>query len=108
MRYGPDDKFWVVVDAAPESTLPDILFQASLHDLERQFKGGLTMDEHPTLFTDEREAEVEAYGRLVAQRAAQAIARLDAKTSLRDVTHIELLDADGNPIFQAELPTLDD
>jgi len=35
MRYGPNDKFWVVVDPTPDSTIEDILFQASLKDLDR-------------------------------------------------------------------------
>ena len=105
MRYGPDDKFWVVVDATPESTLGDVLFQASLHDLERQFKGGLTMDEHPTLFTDEREAEAEARARLIVARVAQLLVTPDATSMLRHAASIELLDAEGQPIFEAELPT---
>ena len=47
MRYGLDDKLWVVVDPTPQSTLGDILFQASLRDLSLQFKGGLSVDENP-------------------------------------------------------------
>ena len=75
MRYGPDDKFWVVVDPKPHSTLEDLVFEASLRDLELQFKGGLQIDENPTLFTDRQEARLEAYGRLTAMRASQAILR---------------------------------
>jgi hypothetical protein len=56
MRYGPDDKFWVVVDPKPDSTLDDLVFKASLRDLELQFRGGLSIDENPTLFTDRQEA----------------------------------------------------
>ena len=102
MRYGPDDKFWLVADVRLESTREDILFEASLRDLALQFAGGLTMDEHPTLFTEEREAEIEAYGRLVALRAAQAIARSDIR--FQDVTRIELLDGDGKVLFESALP----
>jgi hypothetical protein len=43
------------------------------------------MDDHPTLFTDEREAEIEAYGRLVAMR--------------------EVLNGDGDVLFESDLPT---
>ena len=75
MRYGPDDKFWVVVDPKPNSTLDDLVFEASLRDLELQFRGGLQIDENPTLFTDRQEARLEAYGRLTAMRASQAILR---------------------------------
>ncbi|MCK4415111.1 MAG: hypothetical protein KAY32_16385 [Candidatus Eisenbacteria sp.] len=102
MRYGPDHKFWVVVDATRHSTLEDIVFKASLRDLELQFKGGLKIEENPTLFTDRRDAESEANGRLMAKRAAEAIARSDAK--FQDVTRIELLDGDGKVLFETDLP----
>ena len=104
MRYGPEHSWWVVTDPRTHSTLGDICFQASLKDLELQFKGGLTIDENPTLFTDQKEAEVEAYGRLVALKAAQAIARSGACSKIPNATRIELLDADGNLLFEADLP----
>ena len=69
MRYGLDDKLWVVVDPTPQSTLGDILFQASLRDLSLQFKGGLSVDENPTLFTDEQEAIAEVHRRLDRMRS---------------------------------------
>jgi hypothetical protein len=105
MRYGPDDQFWVVTDPGPESTQGDILFRASLRELMRQFAGGLTMDEHPTLFTDEHEAEIEAFGRLTAMRAAQAIAR-SGTSKLANATRIELLDGEGKVLFESELPAI--
>lgn len=64
MRFGPKDMFWVVTDPTSESILVDILFAASLTDLLLQFKGGLTLDQNPTLFTDRVEAETEALRRL--------------------------------------------
>jgi hypothetical protein len=68
MKYGTDYRFWVVTDPTPHSELIDILFEASLRDLELQFKGGLTACNHPTLFTEKGEAEQEARKRLkVAQ-----------------------------------------
>jgi len=105
MRYGPDHKFWVVIDPGPHSTLGDIVFQASLTDLELQFKGGLTIEENPTLFTEQREAELEAHGRLVAMRAAQAIAGSGACSKIPNATRIELLDGDGNVLLEADLPS---
>jgi len=69
MRYGLDDKLWVVVDPTPQSTLGDILFQASLRDLSLQFKGGLSVDENPTLFTDKEEAIAEVHRRLDRMRS---------------------------------------
>lgn len=64
--YGHDFKFWVVTNPRPCSTIADICFEASLRDLELQFRGGLQIDENPTLFTDQRDALVEAQGRLAA------------------------------------------
>jgi hypothetical protein len=104
MRFDCNHKFWVTVDPRPHSTLEDIVFEASLKDLELQFKGGLTIDENPTLFTDRKEAEVEGYGRLVALKAAQAIARSGACSKIPNATRIELLDGDGNLLFEADLP----
>jgi len=75
MRYGLDDKFWVVTDPALQSELGDILFETSLRELELHFKGGLTAENNPTLFTDEEEAGGEARARLTARQAAQSIAR---------------------------------
>jgi len=68
MRFGPEEKVWVVVDPKEHSTLDDIVFLASLGDPGQQFKGGLTIEENPTLFTKQGEAEIEAYGRLTALR----------------------------------------
>jgi hypothetical protein len=104
MRYGPDDAFYVVVDATPESEMIDILFETTLRGLELQFKGGLTIAQNPTIFTDQREAEIEAYGRLVAMRATQAIARSGAGSKLQNATRIELLDGDGKILFETDLP----
>jgi hypothetical protein len=104
MRWGSDDTFWVVVDATPESEMSDILFETTLRGLELQFKGGLTMVQKPTIFTDRRKAEIEAYGRLVAMRATQAIARSGAVSKLQNATRIEPLDGDGKNLFETDLP----
>ena len=104
MRLGPDDEFWIVTDPTPESQMGDIVFEASLRRLELQFKGGLTMDRTPTLFTDRKEAEIEAYGRLVAARAAKAIARrIRAGDRAELPDRIEILDGQGNVLFEADL-----
>ncbi len=104
MRFGPDDDFWVVVDPTSESRLEDVVFRATLRRLELQFKGGLTMDRNPTLFTDEKEAKVEGYGRLVAMRASRAIARrLRSDAGAEVPNRIEVLDGEGNLLFEADL-----
>lgn len=100
MRYDTDYGFWVVVDPRPESVMGDILYQASLRDLENQFRGGLAADMNPTLFTDKQEAEIEAFGRMTVLRASQAIAE-----NLRDGTNrIEILDGDGIVLFESDIP----
>ena len=65
-RLGPEDRFWLVTDPNRNSVLADILCETSLAGLQRQFLGGLTMEERPTIFTDERGAVEEARARLRA------------------------------------------
>ena len=104
MRYGPDDKFWVVIDPNKDSELDDIVFQASLRDLDLQFKGGLKIEENPTLFTDEQEAMHEAYGRLTAMRAQQAILRAGRENPDTRIDRVEIYGEDGSLVFEADLP----
>ena len=104
MRYGPDDKFWVVTDPKDNSELGDIVFQASLRDLDLQFKGGLQIEENPTLFTDEKEARYEAYGRLTAMRARQAILRAGRENPGTRIDRVEIYGDDGSLVFEADLP----
>jgi hypothetical protein len=66
MRIGPDDKFWVVTDATPDSVLEDICFETSIRGLELQFRGGLSMDSNPTIYTSKWDAEKAAKKRLKA------------------------------------------
>ena len=102
MRFGPDDKLWVVVDPTPSSQTEDVVFEASLRQIELQFKGGLTMDQNPTLFTDENEARVEAFGRLTAMRASRAISeRLRNDETVELPIKIEVHGADGETLFEA-------
>jgi uncharacterized protein YaaQ len=104
MRFGPDDDFWVVVDPTSESQLEDMVFQASFRRLDLQFKGGLTMDRNPTLFTDENEARVEALGRLTAMRASTAIRdRLRSGEDVDLPLRIEVHGANGEVLFTAEI-----
>ncbi len=104
MRYGPDDSFWVVIDPKPNSTLGDIVFEASLRDLKLQFKGGLQIAENPTLFTDQQEARLEAYGRLTAMRASQAILQAGRENPDTRIDRIEVYGADGEIVFAADIP----
>ena len=93
-----------MVNPTEHSTLEDIVFQASLKDLELQFKGGLKIEENPTLFTDEQEAKYEAFGRITAMRASQAILRAGRENPDTRIDRIEIYGADGTLVFEANLP----
>ena len=73
MRFGPDDKLWVLTDPTRESEVGDVCFETTVRGLLLQLKGGLDIERNVTLFTEKGEAEVEAFGRLTAMRASQAI-----------------------------------
>ena len=104
MRFGPNDKFWVVMDTTPDAINGKNVFQASLRDLELQFKGGLTMAQNPTLFTDEKDARMEAFGRLTAMRAKRAIEQQVAEGRIHGLPQrLEILDGAGKILFEADL-----
>lgn len=103
MRYGPDDKFHCVTDPKPNSELADICFETSLRSLERQFRGGLSIGDNPTIFTDRAEAEAEAHLRLVAMRAANAIADAAPEEAMRNAARVAILDASGKVLFESDL-----
>ena len=106
MRFGPDDSFWLAVDPGPESEEDDCVFETSLRKLDLQFKGGLTMDRNPTIFTDESEARVEAFGRLTAMRASRAISdRLRSNEDVDLPLKIEVHGASGEILFSATIST---
>ena len=104
MRFGPNHKFWVVVDPKTHSSLDDLIFEASLCDLELQFRGGLQTAENPTLFTDRQEARIEAYGRLTAMRVSEAILRAGRENPGNRIDRIEIYGADDTLIYEADIP----
>ena len=104
MRYGPDDKFWVVLDATPDGELSEVLFESTLRGLVLQFKGGLSIESNPTIFVRRVEAEQEAWNRLLAAQAMRAIAGNSAGASLGKACRVELRDAKGKLVFGTELP----
>jgi len=103
MRYGPDDRFHVVTNPTKDSTLADICFETSLRSLERQFRGGLSIGDAPTIFTDRAEAEAEAHLRLVAMRAANAILDAAPEEPMRNAARVVVLDANGNTLFESPI-----
>jgi hypothetical protein len=104
MRFGPDDSFWLAVDPGPESEEDDCVFETSLRKLDLQFKGGLTMDRNPTIFTDENEARVEAFCRMTAMRASIAIRdRLRSGEDVDLPLKIEVHGASDEILFRATI-----
>jgi len=104
MRFGPDDRFWIVVDPTRESERGDICFETTVRGLLLQLKGGLDVERNVTLFTEKNEAEIEAFGRLTAMRASRAIAeRLRYDPDAEVPERIEVLDGEGRVLFEADL-----
>ncbi|MBK6942616.1 MAG: hypothetical protein IPH13_20765 [Planctomycetes bacterium] len=68
-RLGPHDQFWLVTDATLESVLADVLTRTTLSRFALMLRGGLSMDEHPTIFLDRADAIEEAGKRLAASAA---------------------------------------
>jgi len=101
-RYGPDDALWVVTDAGPVSELGDICFRASLRDLLLLFDGGLTLEQHPTLFTDEDDAVEDAKNRLLARNAARLI-RKQRRLPADEVVRITLHDESGAVLWNGDV-----
>lgn len=103
MRIGKTDKFWVVTDAMPGSELVDVMFETTIEGLERQFKGGLTSDDNPTIFTSPDEAEAEAHARLTMAKAIDALHKAGEKRPFKKASSIEIKDAAGKILFEANL-----
>jgi hypothetical protein len=93
----------MTTDPTPDSTLADICFETSLRSVERQFKGGLTIGDNPTIFTDRAEAEADAHLRLVAMRAADAISVAAPQEAMKNAARVVLLDRDGKILFASDL-----
>jgi hypothetical protein len=92
-------RLWCVTDPTPHSTLPDICFATTLDGLRLQFAGGLSMDDHPALFTSEEEAYDEARNRLLVWRIARQI-RIDRRVAGGEVVQVRLHGQDGAVLFE--------
>ena len=107
MRFGPDDRLWVVTDPTRESELGDVCFETTVRGLLLQLKGGLDVERNVTLFTEQNEADVEAFGRLTAMRASKAIEqRLRFDPDAEVPEKIEILDGKGRVLFEVDLRNL--
>jgi hypothetical protein len=102
MRIDAKTPIWVVTDPTPHSTLPDVCFQTTLDGLRLQFAGGLTMDEHPTVFSAEEEAHEEAKNRLLVWRIARQI-RLDRRVAENEVVRVTLHGKNGAVLFEGDV-----
>lgn len=103
MQINQDDKFWVVTNPKRGSELADILFDTTIEGLERQFKGGLTSDENPAIFTDHKEAELEANRRLMAVKVARAVIMVASAESMKKAKKVEFKSATGVVVFSVDL-----
>ena len=63
---------------------------------------GLTMDEHPTVFSSEEEAHEDAKNRLLVWRVASQI-RLDRGVPEGEVVRVSLRDKDGTVLFEGDV-----
>jgi hypothetical protein len=62
------------------------------------------MAQNPTLFTDEKDARMEAFGRLTAMRAKRAIEQQAAEGRIHGLPQrLEIFDGAGNVVFEADL-----
>jgi hypothetical protein len=95
-------RLWCVTDPTPQSTLPDICFATTLDGLRLQFAGGLSMDDHPAVFTSEEEAHEEAKNRLLVGRIARQI-RIDRRVADDEVVRVTLQDRGGTVLFEGEV-----
>ena len=102
MKIDATTRLWCVTDPTPHSTLPDILFATTLDGLRLQFAGGLSMDDHPAVFTTEEEAREEANNRLFVWRIARQI-RVDWRVAEDEVVRVTLPGKDGTVLFKGEV-----
>ena len=80
MRIKTDEKLWCVADPIGAGVIEDVLFETTLRGLERQFRGGLTCDANPVIFTEEAEARAYAERRIEAwHRHREAAREIEAR-----------------------------
>ena len=102
MRIDADTPLWVVTDATRHSDLGDVCYETTLAGLRLQFAGGLTMEQHPVLFTDEDDAHEEAKTRLLVRRVAERI-RIERRLPADEVFRITLHGEDGSVIWRGDV-----
>ena len=102
MKIDATTPLWCVTDPTPHSTLPDILFATTLDGLRLQFAGGLSMDDHPAVFTSEEEAVEEAKNRLLVWKIARQI-RIDRRVAADEIVRVTLHGQDGAVLFEGEV-----
>ena len=102
MKIDAKTPIWAVTDPTPHSTLSDICFETTLDGLRLQFAGGLSMAQHPEIFTTQEEAHEEAKNRLLVWKVASQI-RIDRRLPEGEVVRITLHDRDGTVLFEGEV-----
>lgn len=101
MKIDATTRLWCVTDPTSRSTLPDVCFATTLDGLRLQFAGGLSMDDHPAVFTSQEEAHEDAKNRLLVRRVASQI-RIDRGVPEGEVVRVRLRDKDGRVLFRDE------
>ena len=71
-----DTKLWVVVDAGPDSTLADVLFQTTPKGIALQGRGGWNLDDNPSFYSDTAIGEPVEAMRDARERLDAAAAKL--------------------------------
>ncbi len=102
MKIDATTPLWCVTDPTPHSTLPDVCFATTLDGLRLQFAGGLSMDDHPAIFTSEEEAHKDARNRLLVWRIARQI-RIDRRVAEDEVVRVTLQDRYGTVLFEGDV-----
>ena len=102
MRIDVDTPIWVVTDAGRHAELGDVCFQTTLGGLRLHFAGGLDMDQHPVLFTDEDEAHEDAKNRLLVRRVTERI-RIERNLPADEVVRVTLHDEHGKVIWRGDV-----
>lgn len=73
------DKIWIVTNPTPKSEIADILFSATMAELELQFRGGLGAKDIVAVFTDECSARALA-DCLMSEATRPPVCTYDAET----------------------------
>jgi hypothetical protein len=102
MRIRPTDRLWAVIEPTADSDLADCVFETTLAELHTLVEQRREAYAAATLRDTEEAATEDGKRRLLAMRVAREILRSDVPVAA--VAAVELLNADGRPQVQFEVP----